>query len=309
MTRSFVLALPVVLFLAVPAVATPLTVKTLSLERTTNAYETSLTYPETGIKAIDEEIAAWARSTVDDFIKMTAENRQPDEDAYGYDAAFEVARNDDEMFAVDFNELFDAGGAHPSHDVTTFNYLRPDGWRIYLPEIFVPQALQKISALAIARLAKQMDVDADSVKDGAYPNWGNFQDYAVLLRDKLHIDFPQGRVGGYVSGEQEINIPLAELKGLFRKDWRAPVASFDCVKAVAPVEKAICSNVALARIDRDFANAYQEQLYWELDKAGKTKIRMAQEAWLKKRDAACPDAAVPCLTQMYKARLKELQAS
>ena len=257
-------------------------------------------------------IAAWAKTAVDDFIRDATTDRLPEERAYELGATFEVKRNDDEMFAVVFTEYFDTGGAHPNSDFVTFNYLMPDGWRVYLPEIFDGRkALQKISALAVADLTKRLTgpdgmSDPDWVKGGAGPEWDNF--LAFVFQPKgLHIDFPPYQVAAYAAGPQETDIPLSALKGLMRKDWRAPAASFDCAAAATASEKAICSDVALARLDRDVATAYQRRLGYEQDAAKKDEVKQAQRAWLATRDATCPDAAVPCLTDVYKARLAELQ--
>src|SRR4051794_5918063 len=98
------------------ATARDLTVKSRSIEKATDAYEISIEYPQTGQAAIDKEIAAWARKEADDFIKLAATDRQPEENAYRLDVSFEVARNDGAIFAVVFREETDTGGAHPNHD-------------------------------------------------------------------------------------------------------------------------------------------------------------------------------------------------
>ena len=92
-----------------------------------------------------------------------------------------------------------------------------------------------------------------------------------------------------------------------RKDFRAPAASFDCAAAATPTEKAVCSDVALARLDRDVAEAYARKLKYEFDAAAKENIKQAQRAWLATRDSTCSDASVQCLTGVYKARLAALE--
>ena len=238
-------------------------------------------------------------------------DRQADENPYALDITYEVPRNDAEWFAVVFTIYTDTGGAHPNTDFAAMNYVMPDGWRIYLPEIFGGRkALEKISALAIADLTKRLTgpdgmSDADTIMTGAGPAWDNFQDF-VLEPKVLHIDFPPYQVAAYAAGPQETDIPLAALKAFMRKDFRAPAASFDCAAAATPTEKAICSDVALARLDRDVAEAYARKLKYEFDAANKENIKQAQRAWLATRDSACSDAAVQCLTGVYKARLAEL---
>jgi uncharacterized protein YecT (DUF1311 family) len=301
------------LLLSAPAWAKELPIKTLSIEKKADAYEISIQYPATGNTAIDSEVAAWANQQADDFTKLaTSADRQAGDNPYQLDWSFEVARNDAAIFAVIFSEEADTGGAHPNHDIATFNFEVPGGWRLYLPEIFDRRALAKISALAVADLNKQFadsrngGGDPDWVKQGAGPDWDNFRDF-ILGKDKLEIHYPDYQVAAYVEGPQETDIPLAALKGLMRSDRHAPVASFDCGAAATPIEKAICSDVALARLDRDVAEAFVRGLRFATEDAVKEKLKTEQRAWLGERDAACPTAAVPCLATAYRDRLAKLE--
>ena len=316
MTRSFAkFAAPVLagalLLLAAPALAAGVKVEKATIEKKTGAYEISVEYPRTGNAPVDADIAAWAKAQADDFVNLSVGDRQADENPYALDITYEVPRNDADWLAVVFTIYTDTGGAHPNTDFAAMNYVMPDGWRIYLPEIFGGRkALEKISALAIADLTKRLTgpdgmSDADTIHTGAGPAWDNFQDF-VLEPKVLHIDFPPYQVAAYAAGPQETDIPLSALKPFMRKDFRAPAASFDCAAAATPTEKAICSDVVLARLDRAVAEAYARKLSYEFDAANKEKIKQAQRAWLTTRDSACADADVPCLTGVYKARLAEL---
>jgi len=298
------------------ALAAPLTVEDVSIAKSTDHYEVEVHYPRTGLAAVDAAVGGWATGLVDDFVKQAEEdfasfgnNSDRPDWSYSLDLNYDVARNDGEMFVVGFQEDIFPGGAHPNHDIDTFNFLMPDGWQVYLPEIFKPAALAQISSLAIADLKSQWDATGDSMSDddwlntGAGPQWDNFKDF-LLLADTLIIDFPPYQVAAYAAGPQEVRIPLSRLKGLMRTDWRTPVPSFDCAKAGTPTEKAICSDVALARLDRDVASVYRQQLSYA-DDAQKTAIRNAQRAWLGTRDAC--GGSVVCLTDAYDQRLKALQ--
>jgi uncharacterized protein YecT (DUF1311 family) len=144
--------------------------------------------------------------------------------------------------------------------------------------------------------------DDDWLRTGAGPDWDNFKDF-LLLPDRLVIRFPPYQVAAYAAGAQEVSLPLSELQGLMRTDWRTPVPSFDCARAGNATEDAICSSVALARLDRDVAGAYRgKQRY--ADDAEKTTTRDSQRAWLGTRNACGGDIA--CLTEAYDSRLKAL---
>src|SRR5258708_26462679 len=102
------------------AVANGLPVKTVSVDKKTDAYEISIAYPATGNAAIDREIATWAKQQAGDFVKLATGDHQPGENAYQLDWSYDVARNDAALFAVIFSEETDTGGAHPNHDFATF---------------------------------------------------------------------------------------------------------------------------------------------------------------------------------------------
>ena len=304
-----------ILFATAAGAAGVFPVSTKTIKATTAAYEISVRYPQIGVASVDGEIAEWAKGVADDFEKSSQDDRQPGDGAYTLDLSYQVERNDASAVAVEFDEDIYTGGAHPNHDIVTFNYLMPDGWRVYLPEIFHgPNALARISELAIADLEKQLTgpdalSDPETIKSGAGPDWGNFKDF-VLLRDSLVINFPPYQVAAYAAGPQEVRIPLSALREVMRVDWRAPAASFDCGKAALPMERAICSDVGLARLDREVAQAYGDKLRYELDDANKIAIRSEQRTWLASRNSACKDEdgteLVACLTGVYRTRLAAL---
>jgi uncharacterized protein YecT (DUF1311 family) len=304
--------------LAAGPVLAEVEVETVTIDRKTETMEVEVAYPRTGIASIDAFFADWATGMVEDFARSADEdfaafkedNGELPPWTYSLYVGFGVPRNDAEMLVIGVDESIFTGGAHPNHNIESFNFIMPDGWRVYLPEIFDgKRALDRISALAIADLSKQLlgpdsMSDADWVKSGAGPAWSNFQDFA-LLPDSLLIRFPPYQVAAYAAGDQKVEIPLSELAGLMRKDWRLPAASFDCAKAGTAPEKAICSDVPLARLDRALADGYAQALSWASDDAEKAKIRDAQRAWIAERNACGGDVA--CLTAAYEARIKALR--
>lgn len=296
--------------LSAPAFAAGVTVKTEKLAKTTDAATISVEYPVTGNAKVDDEIAAWAKGEFDNFASLSTEDRQPDEPAYELELTFSVERNDATGFGVLFTEYTFTGGAHPNSDFTTFNYAMPEGWRVYLPEIFQAKALKVISSLAIASLKKDMGEDADSetIVGGAGPAWDNFDDF-ILKADSLDLNFAAYQVAAYAAGPQFVSIPLAKLKGLMRPDWKAPAASFDCAKAGTAIEKAICASVDLARLDRGVAEAYARKLKYSFEDGEKAKNQAEQRQWLASRDQKCASGETACLSDLYSARLKELTAA
>ncbi|MGJ7903022.1 lysozyme inhibitor LprI family protein [Lysobacter sp. 1R34A] len=80
--------------------------------------------------------------------------------------------------------------------------------------------------------------------------------------------------------------------------------SFDCAKAAAPVEKAICRDAGLARADAAVGRAY-ERLRKSLDAQAAKALREDQRWFVGVRDAAYAAAAPAGRTQSLKALLDD----
>jgi len=303
--------LSAVLVLALCGSAAAGAVATKKLTAKSKDYDISIAYPVTGVKPVDDDVLAWAKSTMAEF-KDDSADRDPSEHAYYFEVTFQVKRNDGKVFAVLFDEYTDTGGAHPNHDYYAANYYMPDGWRIYLPELLDgSRGLKRVSALATADLVKRIGTgndalsDPDTIKTGAAPDWNNFRSF-ILEPNAIALYYPPYQVAAYAAGPQDGRIPLSALRDVMRPDPRKPAASFDCAGARTPVEQRICSDVVLARLDRDVAEAYSTHMRGLADDPNKplgVKLKADQRAWLAKRDVACGTAEAACLTAYYRARL------
>lgn len=78
-------------------------------------------------------------------------------------------------------------------------------------------------------------------------------------------------------------------------------ASFDCTKAATSIEKAICSDPVLSRLDDQLADAYRVA---QKRAESRIALRNTQSAWLVSRRGACRDAV--CLREAYQARIEAL---
>lgn len=81
-------------------------------------------------------------------------------------------------------------------------------------------------------------------------------------------------------------------------------ASFDCTKARAADEKAICRHRALEDADVRMATMFELESHL-LAMGGRGALQDAQVAWLKQRRRCGADVA--CLTHSYDRHLAELQ--
>jgi uncharacterized protein len=78
-------------------------------------------------------------------------------------------------------------------------------------------------------------------------------------------------------------------------------ASFDCVKAASKIEKIICGNDELSRLDEDLNKIYKQALERSDDKQKETK---EQRRWLKEARNTCQD--IGCLKTAYQERINRL---
>lgn len=99
----------------------------------------------------------------------------------------------------------------------------------------------------------------------------------------------------------------------------AGAASFDCAKATARIEKMICGDAELSRLDGETADAYAQALQaWDGRIAG--YVRSSQRMWVRgdrvlerpggdRGGIYCHDdkTAIPCLRGLYKDRLATLR--
>jgi uncharacterized protein YecT (DUF1311 family) len=301
---------------AVPAFAAPgaLPVVQRKLAQKSKVIDIAIAYPQTGDKKIDADLLATVNEIAASFRREAAAAHDSQEPAYTLDVSYTIARNDAKLFAVVFNDEWDFRGAHPNLEIVTVNYFRDGSWRVYLPELFDgARGVARISQLATADLDKRLLAGPEPVSDkdwiarGADAHWANFKAF-VLLPDALEIEFPPYAVASYAAGPQTARVSLARLKDVMRPDPRAPVASFDCARAATADEHAICSDVELARLDREVSETWANELRNENDPDRKVKLKTGQVAWLHNRAAACNTGdRVACLKGLYRARLDALE--
>lgn len=81
----------------------------------------------------------------------------------------------------------------------------------------------------------------------------------------------------------------------------AQAASFDCAKVRTNMEKMICGDAELSRLDEDLSQAYRKALQRNDVKQGAIE---SQRQWLKEVQAKCSDVA--CMKRAYQDRISEL---
>jgi uncharacterized protein len=92
----------------------------------------------------------------------------------------------------------------------------------------------------------------------------------------------------------------------------APAPSFDCARAGNAVDRLICSDAGLAKLDRELAEHY-DALRRALSPEGLTVLLTSQRKWLASRNRCASkevshDQGVTCLSSLYSDRTDELNA-
>lgn len=129
---------------------------------------------------------------------------------------------------------------------------------------------------------------------------------------KLHTDWAQGSY----EADRSLSIKMSENANKYTKRIRwfviyqfcglvmtlsAQAASFDCNKASTSVEKNICSNQKLSKLDEKLAMTYWQAL---MSTSNKQLLNRQQGEWLTSIRDACGDSK--CLETVYVERLKQI---
>ena len=77
-------------------------------------------------------------------------------------------------------------------------------------------------------------------------------------------------------------------------------ASFDCSKAATFVEKSICSNKTLGKLDEALSENYRYMLASDIGDGARKHLRESQRNWLKERNR-CTTAY--CVEALYRERV------
>lgn len=314
---NVVLRLALVAFLLIVATVSPASaavdVSDHTVEEHTASYDMSFSYPSIGIPTDDALMRDWAQSLVDDF-RASVTRRTTGEPSYFAQLSYDVTRNDDSVLVVLFDYSIYTGGAHGITVQTSFDYLMPDGTRVFLPDLIGGDGIKRVSDIAVDDLTAQLGTygppDVSWIRTGAGPYADNFETFE-WLPDEVVLHFDPYAVAAYAAGPQQVHIPLSAVQDVLRPDPHAPLASFDCGLAETATEHAICSDQHLAQLDRRVGEAYAARLRYEGLSQQPARVKTQQVNWLAERDAACANTAdaalVTCLTGQYAQRLTTLR--
>lgn len=100
-------------------------------------------------------------------------------------------------------------------------------------------------------------------------------------------------------------LPAALFGAVLAAATAAEAASFDCSKAAAPDEIAICADPAVSNLDTVMATLYGVRMEIPMLMGARGAAQDEQQAFLSQRATCGSDTA--CLTNAYNARIATLQ--
>jgi uncharacterized protein len=139
-------------------------------------------------------------------------------------------------------------------------------------------------------------VDAQVQVSGGMPAFTEMRPIAPLIRTIACV-------GSLAIVFAAISMPIAGTGG-------AQAASFDCGKATEPLEKTICADPGLSKLDEEIAKAHDEAST-RLSSDGRSILREEQDAWLAVVGTNCmassSESAAGCLLSEFEERLRHLR--
>ena len=96
---------------------------------------------------------------------------------------------------------------------------------------------------------------------------------------------------------------LLGLLATLSMSFAAQAASFDSDKASTFVEKEICTNSVLSRLDDALGENYKLMMASDIGADARTAQKAEQKAWLGRRNK-CADYS--CIEKLYRARIDEM---
>lgn len=203
-----------------PASFENINIEKVSSSKTYPGFEITLSYPKTGIVAIDTIIANSVNESAQAFMDDVGSERLPEEEAYTFNASFDTHIG---LRTITFVYTFSdyTYGAHGNHVVKTFTFDLQDRL-ITLEDVFVDvdTALVTLAphVVDILKLTLEEMFDNDWAKDGTTPTQINYSSF-YLTKDSVGFIFDPYQVAPFAAGISEIEIPFSEYKELFKNTY------------------------------------------------------------------------------------------
>ena len=200
-----------------------------TLKKTTETYAYQVSYPRTGVKAIDDELYDYAKDEIEEFID-DIENEYgadlsglPEEARRStLDISFKLYRRDENPVGFLFEEVtYFGGAAHPTTQYEAMNFDTRTGEEIDMDDIFVRGWEKKLAKLCEKPALKAMGTDGsdeflvewmrDAMKDADI-----FDDAIVLTKSGILVAFDDYAIGPYAAGAPVISLSNKIIRSIVR---------------------------------------------------------------------------------------------
>ena len=180
----------------------------------------SLNYPAFRVKAVDDDIRAWADGVIRSYEDEVRGSIGPDGEkpsSYGVwdlTGMYSLERPSPKVVSVIFNVYSYTGGAHGNLVITCRNYDLASGKRLEFADLFKDpeKALELMSAFTRESLTRSLGEESDEemIREGTAPDLRNFGELA-LTPEGITVQFQPYQVGPWSAGPQQVEMPLAAL--------------------------------------------------------------------------------------------------
>lgn len=204
----------------------------------------SLNYPAFRVKAVDDDIRAWADSVIQSYEEEVRGSIGPDGEkpgSYGVwdlTGMYSLERPSPKVVSIIFNVYSYTGGAHGNLVITCRNYDLASGKRLEFADLFKDpeKALELMSAFARESLTRSLGEESDEemIREGTAPEMRNFSEL-TLTPAGITIQFQPYQVGPWSAGPQQVEMSLADLAaaGPEAAVWPDAAAALKAGKAAA----------------------------------------------------------------------------
>lgn len=80
-------------------------------------------------------------------------------------------------------------------------------------------------------------------------------------------------------------------------------ASFNCAKSTTSVEKAICGNKTISRLDDTLSSNFKQMSAANIGDSTRKNLKASQKSWLRQRNECKTDR---CIETLYRSRIDEI---
>ncbi|MDD5569258.1 MAG: DUF3298 domain-containing protein [Candidatus Pacebacteria bacterium] len=184
----------------------------------TDIWSINVVYPETGLDYIDNEALRTVNIEMDSF-KEAVSGYPPVGGEAGFkntlDINYSYGQALNRFFSVIFSVSYYTGGAHNNLNFDALNFDLQEKRKLIFSNLFDPGSdyLKRISEIAINDLKSRQDSELSFIDEGAGPDENNFKSF-FITDTSLIFYFPPYQVAPYAAGEQKVEIPFAEIKGI-----------------------------------------------------------------------------------------------